>query len=350
MTIVADLYPHVVGIDTHARTHTYAVLHHGRLLDTATFPTHQAGLARAVDWIARRTDGDITTTLISAEGTSSYGARITTTLADHGYRVVEAPTPHRGHTGKTDALDAHAAARTVLTLDHTRLRDHRHHNTDRDAIAALTTLRDHYNQQRTVTINMLTALLRTHDLGIDARTPLTAHHITQIAAWRPHPSDPEHLAILRTIAINHARDILNYNQRLTTNHNQLEPLVTRHSPQLLDLFGVGVIGAAIIIQAWSHQGRIHSDAAFAMLAGAAPIPASSGNTQRHRLNRGGDRKLNRTLTQIVKTRLAHDPATKKYRDRRLAQGLTTRETIRCLKRYVARQIYRTLNNPPLDRA
>jgi transposase len=341
MTIVADIYPHVVGVDTHARSHTFAILSRGRLVDTQTFPTNQAGLARAVDWIGRRTAGEISGTVVSAEGTSSYGAQLAGMLAEHGYRVVEAPTPHRGRDGKTDALDAQRAARGVIDLEDTALRDHRRHGDLRDAIAALSTLRAHYTDQRTALINMLTALLRVTDLGIDARGPLTATQITQIAGWRPR-REPEPLHIQRQIAIAHARDIGDLDRRLAANKSQLADLTARHSPQLLDIYGVGPVSAAVIIAAWSHPGRVRSEAAFAKLAGVCPIPASSGNTTRHRLNRGGDRRLNWALHQIITTRLSHDPRTKAYVARREAEGKTPKEIRRCLKRYLAREIYRTL--------
>ena len=113
-------------------------------------------------------------------------------------------------------------------------------------------------------------------------------------------------------------------------------------PDLLE-FGVGPIVAATVLCAWSHPGRIHSEAAFAMLAGVAPIPANSGQvTNRHRLNRSGDRQLNRALHTIVLTRLRLDPSTRAYADRRRAEGKTDREIKRCLKRYIARQLYRHL--------
>jgi transposase len=117
-------------------------------------------------------------------------------------------------------------------------------------------------------------------------------------------------------------------------------------PDLLRQHGVGPIVAANVLCAWSHAGRCRSDAAFAMLGGAAPIPASSGQTVRHRLNRSGDRHLNQALHLIVLTRLAHDPATRAYATRRRVQGKTNREIKRCLVRYVARQLYRLLETDP----
>ena len=116
-------------------------------------------------------------------------------------------------------------------------------------------------------------------------------------------------------------------------------------PDLLDQLGVGPIVAATVLCAWSHPGRCRNDAAFANLAGVAPIPASSGQTTRHRLNRCGDRQLNRALHIIVLHRLRYDPATRAYAERRRAEGKTDREIKRCLKRYIARQLYRQLEQP-----
>ena len=114
------------------------------------------------------------------------------------------------------------------------------------------------------------------------------------------------------------------------------------APQLLDLPGVGAVVAATVLLAWSHPGRIRSEAAFAALAGASPLPASSGNTTRHRLNRGGDRRLNRALYTVALVRMGHDPRTRAYVTRRTAEGRTKREVMRNLKRYISRQIFRTL--------
>jgi transposase len=126
----------------------------------------------------------------------------------------------------------------------------------------------------------------------------------------------------------------------------IRAVVTSWRPDLLQLPGVGPIVAATVLAAWSHPGRCRSDAAFAMLAGAAPIPASSGRTERHRLNRSGDRQLNRALHTVALCRLQHDPPTRAYAQRRRTEGRTNREIKRCLKRYIARQLYRQLENPP----
>ncbi|KGN39265.1 transposase IS116 [Knoellia subterranea KCTC 19937] len=340
---VADHYRYVIGVDTHAATHSYAIVaaSGGALLDQSTFPTTPAGLRRARDWIGRRTDGDLDGVLIAAEGTGSYGAILGDVLEDAGYRVVEAPTPRRERgRGKTDALDAVLAARSTLVLPLTMLRDRRAGQA-RTALQVLTVAREHLNVERVRCINALTALVRSHDLGVDSRKALSTHQISTIAGWRRR-EEPVGTATARAEAVRLAKRTLALDQDLADNRATLTELVTAEAPELLELHGVGAITAAIVLTVWSHPGRIRSEAAFAQIAGTAPIPASSGNTVRHRLNRGGDRQLNRALNTIVLTRIRTYAETRAYLDRRLAEGKTNKEIRRCLKRYVSRQIFRTL--------
>ncbi|NQV08036.1 IS110 family transposase [bacterium] len=351
MSIVADNYRFVVGVDTHAATHTYALLESpsGKELGTETFPTTTAGLNRAVAWLGRRTGGDIDGVLISAEGTGSYGAVMADLLSETGYRVVEAPAPSvkrlRG-TGKTDTLDAIVAARSTLVMDVQRLRDRRAGELQA-ALKVLTVAREQMNADRLRSINALTALLRTHDLGLDARRALTLTQIRSVAAWRRR-EEPLSLFVARADAVRHAKRVIHLDADLKSNREQVTKLVRDHAPVLLDMTGVGAVTAAVIITVWSHPGRVRSQAALAQIAGTCPIPASSGNTTRHRLNRGGDRQLNRAINTIALTRMRMDPATRAYVQRRTAEGRTKREITRCLKRYVTRQIHRTLTaNPPL---
>ena len=147
---------------------------------------------------------------------------------------------------------------------------------------------------------------------------------------------------LRTLA----RRVRNLDQELKDLDALIKDLIDEMAPQLLDEVGISYTTATQILLSWSHQGRCHSEAAFARLAGVAPIPASSGQTTRHRLSRGGDRQLNKALHLIVVTRCRVDPDTRAYIERRIAEGKTRREARRCLKRYVARHIFRILENPP----
>lgn len=349
MSIVADHYRFVVGVDTHAATHTYAVIESpsGKELGTETFPTTAAGLNRAAAWIGRRTGGDVDGVLVSAEGTGSYGAVMAEVISETGYRVVEAPGPSakrlRG-AGKTDTLDAITAARSTLVMRLDRLRDRRTGELQ-TALKVLTVAREQMNADRLRSINALTALLRTHDLGLDARKALTLTQIRTVTSWRRR-EEPLSLSVARADAIRHARRVIELDGDLKSNREQVTKLVTDHAPVLLEMTGVGAITAAVIMTVWSHPGRIRSQAALAQIAGTCPIPASSGNTARHRLNRGGDRQLNRAINTIVLTRMRMDPATRDYVKRRTAEGRTTREIRRCLKRYVTRQIHRTLTATP----
>jgi transposase len=195
--------------------------------------------------------------------------------------------------------------------------------------------------ERTKTINALTALVRSVDLGLDARRSLTQAQITTIAGWRSRAEDPATTACRRE-AVRLATRIRVLEHDLAANHDELHQFTAAQVPELLALPGVGPVVVATILTAWSHPGRVRSEAAFASLAGTCPIPASSGKTTRHRLNRGGDRRLNRVLTTIVLVRMRRDQATRAYVARRKAEGRTTKEIMRALKRYITRQIFRTL--------
>jgi transposase len=173
------------------------------------------------------------------------------------------------------------------------------------------------------------------------RKPLSAIQIKTIAGWRDR-AESATLVTCRREAIRLAKRIGVLNDDLATNRADLTTLVSKDTPQLLEAPGVGAVVAASVLIAWSHPGRVRSDAALASLAGTCPIPASSGNTVRHRLNRGGDRRLNQALTTVTIVRMRIDPATRAYVTRRRAEGLSTKEIMRCLKRYITRQMFRTL--------
>ena len=345
VTLVAEQFEHVVGIDTHARTHTYCLVHAptGTLIDTAAFPTSPTGNTRAVSWIARRSKG--TAILAAVEGTSSYGASITALLTETGIDVAEvrpAARSSHAHTGKSDVIDAEAAARSVLAQDLEHLSRPRQTG-DRTALRVLLTARSLIDQQRTANRNALNALARSTDLGIDARKALTDAQINTIAAWRTS-RDNGAVRILRAEAKRLAATIGEQTEWLTANHRELAALTEKLAPGLQELPGVGPVTGAILVTAYSHHGRIRSEAAFAALGGIAPIPASSGNNTRHRLSRSGDRQLNRAIDVIVRTRMSYDTTTRAYVERRRGEGRTPREIRRCLKRYVARALFRELQS------
>lgn len=347
MTIVAHSRPFVIGVDTHAKTHTYAVIEAttGQLLGCRQFPTTAKGIARAISWAGRLARGDADALWV-IECVATYGAQLARAVSDAGYEVAEAPrldAKTRRGIGKSDPLDAHAIAAAVLPLETDRLRRPRADDGVRQALRVLVAARDQMTQEKTMNVNALTALLRVHDLGIDARKPLTAVQIGEVSRWRDR-DEPVAQATAREEAIRLARRVIALRETLSANHSRMAELITASpAAPLLDETGIGAYTAAVVITAWSHPGRVRNDAAFASLAGVSPIPASSGNTVRHRLNRGGDRRLNRALHVIAMTRITHDADTKAYLERRLAEGRTRREIRRCIKRYLARHLYRTLN-------
>ena len=342
MTVVAEQYTYVVGADTHARTHTYAVIEAatGRLTGQATFPASAPGISRALDWISRQAPGPV---LAAVEGTGSYGAGLNAALKMAGISVAEAHPPKRAERrhGKSDAIDAEAAARSVLRQEVEMLATPRAGKI-RAALRILLGSRRTMDGQRTGDRNALTALMRSVDLGVDARRPLTDRQVREIAAWRTHPTDDVEQHAARSEASRLARSVLALTIELRRNLDELRHHSNTLAPGLLEKPGIGPFSAAIMLTAWSHPGRVRSEAAFAALAGAAPIPASSGNTSRHRLNRHGDRQLNRALDIVARARLSCDPDTQAYAARRQAEGKTPREIRRILKRYIARQIYREL--------
>jgi len=347
MTIVAHHHPFVIGADTHARSHALSILASptGEVVDEAQFPATNAGLARAIAWVGRRTGGDLAALWV-IEGTGTYGARLARAADDAGYTTVEAARmnarANRG-VGKSDPLDARRIAAAVLPLKISELRTPRADDGARAAVRVLITSREHMSSERTAAVNALTALLRVTDLGIDARRALTASQIATVASWRSRREDLA-AAVAREEAVRLAQRVSALDEQLKINTKRITELIAQ-SPagDLLQQPGIGPVTAAVAFATWSHLGRVRSEAAFASLAGVNPIPASSGNTVRHRINRGGDRRLNRALHMAVVTRMRMDPRTRAYVERRTAEGRTLREIRRCLKRYLARQIYRHLN-------
>jgi hypothetical protein len=347
MSIVAHSHPFVVGVDTHARNHVYAILNAGtgELIDTRDFPTTPTGISRAIAWVARRTGADADTLWV-IEGAASYGAVLAGTVAAEGFPVAEAPrmdAKKRRGVGKSDALDAHRIGAAVLPLSLEKLRRPRVNDGVRQALRILTAARDTMTTERTRAVNALTALLRTNVLGLDARKPLSSGQIIEIARWRAREEELS-LSIARAEAVRLAKRVLDLDDQLKANEKQLTELVQiSEAAPLLQEKGFGPVTAATCLTAWSHHGRVSSEAAYASLAGVNPIPASSGNTVRHRLNRGGDRTLNRALHTVALTKMTHDPETRKYVEKRRAEGRTIKEIRRCIKRYLARRIHRTLN-------
>jgi hypothetical protein len=327
MAIVAESYGYVIGVDAHAKTHTFAVVESrtGAICDRSTFPTTAAGIRRSLAWVGRRTGGELDV-LVVIEGIGSYGAKLARGAADVGYVVAEpaavAPVLRRG-TGKSDEVDAELIARSVLGVETTMLRWPRRDEGIRAAVRVLVVAREGINAERTRAINALTALVRTVELGVDARRALSRLQIATIATWRAR-NEPLERSTARREAIRLARRVRSCDEELADNRSRLAALVeASEAAHLLNEHGIGAVNAAVVLTAWSHHGRIRSEAAFAKISGTCPIPASSGNTIRYRLNRGGDRRINRALSSIALTRMSHDPTTRAYVKRRRAEGRTT---------------------------
>jgi transposase len=349
--MLADQVDHVIGVDTHRDSHAAAIVAapSGALELETAIVANPFGYKRLLRFTRQHAGGR---RVWAIESSGSFGAGLAAFLLEHGEWVVEVERPVRAarrNGAKSDALDAVRAAREALSREHLaqpRCRG------DREAVRVLLVTRRGAMRARTRAINQLKALVVTAREGLrhQLRGLHTDELVTRCAHLRTAPShSAEHRATV--IALRHtARRALALEAEANDLQSELETILQRVVPCLLAETGVGAISAAQLYCAWSHRTRLRSDSAFAMLAGAAPIPASSGQTIRHRLNRGGDRQLNCALHTIVLCRLKHDPATRAYATRRLADGKTPREIKRCLKRYLARRLYRILETSGPDPA
>lgn len=276
MNTVRDEYTIIVGVDTHARTQTYALLQvaSGLVAATATFPTSPPGLARAIAWIdRRRAPGK---TLVAIEGTNSYGATLTRALAATDLEVCEVRPPRRASRagrGKSDDIDALAAARTVLAEDVSPLLQPRAGG-NREALRILLNARDAMERQSTADRLSLTALVRTLDLCVDARKALTDAQITQISRWRTRAGDDLPTRVARAEAKRVATAINDFQTLSALNREQLIEIVTTMAPGLMDPPGLGPVTAAQVLLCYSHHGRVRSGMFFYI----SPTVLSVGST------------------------------------------------------------------------
>ena len=333
----------IVGVDTHQDEHAAAVLDHvGHLLGTRSYRTTTAGYGRLLDWAA--THGPIAT--VAIEGANAYGAGLTRAARARGLAVMEVTRPERKPTsgrGKSDPIDAEAAARSVLAGTATvvpKTQDGRV-----EMLRVLRISRDSAVKARIQAANQIHALITTgpDDLRAQLGDRGGVRRIDRCARLRPgHVDDPKSATklALRQLAQRHRF----LGDQVAELDRHIEQLVVTVCPRLLESLGIGVQTAAtLLITAGDNPDRLRSEAAFAHLCGVSPIPASSGRTQRHRLNPGGDRRANNALWTVVMVRMSmKEHRTVAYVDRRLAEGKTKREVIRCLKRAVAREVYRIL--------
>jgi len=346
MTSLADQVDLVIGVDTHKHTHTAAVVQAatGGKVAELTVTTDPDGYEQLLRWA----DQHGASRVWSIEGAGGYGAGLTRHLTTAGERVVELDRPVRAarrNGAKSDPLDAVRAAREALSRPD--LTDPKSTG-PRAELAVLTTARRSAVESVTIAQRQLHAIViaAPEVLRAKFRGRTTTTMLSTAARLRIAPSwDAETVTtarVLRTLA-RRASALLD---EAREHERAITAIVRAWRPDLLDQPGVGPIVAAQVLTSWSHPGRIRSEAAFAMLSGTAPIPASSGLRTRHRLNRSGDRQLNRALHVVALSRTRYHQETRDYIERRRAEGKTDREIRRCLKRYIARRLYRQLEHGP----
>jgi transposase len=337
----------VIGVDTHRDRHTAAILDpNGGLVAQLAIPSDQAGAEALLGFVTERAAGRRCWAL---EGTGCYGAGLASFLAAQDEWVVEVDRPKRprGRSGaKSDLLDAIRAGREALSREHLACPRQRG---QREALRVLHLTRSGAVKVSADARRHLKALLVTapEPLRVGLCGGIWLRQARACAVLVAAATDPvEHRATVRALRLTAERALAAAHQEAKQLGKELRVLVQAMAPALLAQPGVGPVTAAQLLISWSHRGRLRSEAAFAMLAGVAPIPASSGQVVRHRLNRGGDRQLNRALHTIVMTRETWHEPTKRYLARRTAQGKSRREIRRCLARATARQLFRLLERHP----
>lgn len=331
------------GVDTHADVHVAAAIdHNGGLLGVESFPTNGAGYEELLGWLV----GFGPVTRIGVEGTGSWGVGLARFLGGQGVEVVEVDRPNRQQrrkVGKSDPTDAVSAARAALSGEASVIPKGR--NGSVEQMRVLLVARRSARQQRIQTLNQLRHLV------FCAPEPIRVRYmyryktglVSEAANMRPRKgSDP--VAFTTNLVIrNLARRIQGLNNEMREIDQMLTELVAATAPSLLNLYGTGPdTSASLLVTAGDNPDRIGSEGSWAHLCGVTPIPASSGKVTRYRLNRGGDRHANAALYRIVLTRMSSHQETRSYVARRRGEGLNTAEVMRCLKRYVARQVFKHL--------
>jgi len=340
MTIVENTRLITGGVDTHADVHVAAAVDgNGGVLGVESFATTTVGFAELHDWFV----GFGSLARVGVEGTGAYGAGLARHLRSRGVEVIEVDRPNRQlrrRVGKSDTIDVIEAARAALSGRASGIA--KTADGDVEAIRALLVARRSGRNVRIKYLNQIRHLgftapddLRERLRGVDRdRLARTA------AALRPNDRADVVTYATKVAIATLGRRVLALEADTHQLDQLVEQLVRRTAPTLLDVYGVGIHTAAILlVAAGDNPHRLKNEAAFAHLCGVAPIPASSGKTSRHRLNPGGNRQANHALWRIVFTRMSSDERTRKYVARRLAEGRTTKEIMRILKRYVAREVY-----------
>ncbi|WP_338178390.1 IS110 family transposase [Candidatus Dormiibacter inghamiae] len=331
-----------VGVDTHRDINVAVALdRQGRTLGSTAVSTGAGGHRGLLTWAMGF--GDVVA--VGIEGTGSYGAGLSRYVRAAGVRVLEVERPERRSrriAGKTDTLDADRAARAVLA-GQVRV-EPKGANGRVESLRLLWTARRGAVKARTQAANQLHGLLITSPDPVRAQvSTLTSCQLAMRASrWRATRAD-DTSAAARLAIRSVARRYVELGAEIKVLDREMRRLVSEVAPDLVALQGVGYETAtALLVAAGDNPDRLRSEASFAHLCGVAPLPASSGKTIRHRLSRSGDRQANRALFLIVLVRMYRDKDTKAYVARRTAQGLSKPEIIRCLKRYLAREVFRLL--------
>ena len=337
--------PVFAGVDTHKELHVAAVIDAAEtVLGTRSFPTTRQGYRQLLTWI--RGHGELVR--VGIEGTGSYGAGLTRHLAKAEVTILEVDRPDRSdrrRKGKDDDLDAISAARAALHQRRTTVPKSRDGAVE--ALRVLRVTRAHAVRERRDALQLLrmTIISAPDELREQVRHLTRMQLIRTVAAWRPDVSNAADPPTAYRVSLKSlARRYLELSDEIADLDELINPIVEALAPQLLARTGIGIeVAGQLLVTAGDNPDRMTSEAAFAMLCGVAPLPASSGMTQRHRLNRGGDRQANRALHLAAISRLRLDPKTKAYVAKKTAQGHSKMEILRCLKRYLAREVYFLLN-------
>lgn len=332
------------GVDTHADTHHATLITDtGVLLDHRQFATTTTGYQAFTDWMGHHGN----TIAVGIEGTASYGAGLTRHLRDRDIAVVEVPRPNRKlrrSKGKSDPIDAEAAARAVLARN--QLSEPKHGDGPIEAIRALRVARTSAVKAATASMNAIRSMIVTapESLRTQLRGRTTTALLDTCIAFETDPTaiaDPANATIvaLRSLA-KRTRELRGEANELK---RHLETLVGDAAPRTSTILGLGPdTAAALLVTVGDNPDRLRSEPSFAHLCGVAPIPASSGKTTRHRLHRGGDRRANQALHTAVIVRLRYSEEARAYVKRRTAEGKSKPEIIRCQKRYLAREVFTAL--------
>jgi transposase len=348
--IPTDAQAITLGVDTHKDVHVAVALDGiGRHRGTLSVPANLTGYKRLVDWAEEF--GPLKHA--GVEGTGSFGAGLSRFLKGRRIKVSEVIRPKRRdqyRAGKSDPIDAEAAARAVLAG--TATGQPKSADGEVEMIRTLRITRRSAVKARVGAANQLQNLLITAPEGLKSELCglSTARLVTIASRFRPGPNPSDVEAATKFALRSVARRYQRLSEEISELDEQLDRLVTEAAPELVAVEGVGTdTAASLLIAAGDNSERLENEAAFAHLCGAAPIPASSGKSVRHRLNRHGNRDANRALYVIAVCRMSRDERTRSYVAKRTAEGKTKKEIIRCLKRYIAREIYRVLSSLSLHK-